>query len=361
MHVGLIIYGSLGTLSGGYLYDRKLVERLRDPGHRVTVASLPWRSYVRHLLDNFDPSLRRRLLTTKVDLWLQDELNHPSLFLLNARMRGRIPPVISIVHHLRISERHSRLASLLYTAVERRYLAVVDGFVFNSRTTRDVVESVLGRETTGIVAYPGGNRFSPDVTPEDVRARAMEPGPLRVLFVGNLIPRKGLHVLLRAMRMLPSGSMTLDVVGGAGFDRRNARRMHEMASTLGGAVRFHGQLDDEALADLLRRSHLLAVPSQYEGFGIVYLEAMGFGLPVIAGTDGAAGEFVEEGVEGFLVPPDGAAALAEHLLALHRDHDRLADMGRAALERYKRHPTWVESMDRAVWFLERFTLELQPL
>ncbi len=352
MHVGLVIYGSLGTLSGGYLYDRKLVERLRFRGHRVTVVSLPWHSYAHHLLDNFNPSLRRRLLTAEVDLWLQDELNHPSFFLLNARLRGKIPPVISIVHHLRISERHSRPASMLYRAVERRYLASVDGFVFNSRTTRSVVESVLGRKTTGVVAYPGGDRFSPDVTSEDVRARAMEQGPLRVLFVGNLIPRKGLHLLLAAMRTLPPGTVTLDMVGGAGFNRRYARRMHEMASSLDGAVRFHGQLDDEALAALLRRSHLLAVPSQYEGFGIVYLEAMGFGLPVVAGTGGAAREFVEEGVNGFLVPPDGAAALAEHLLALHWDRERLAAMGRAALERYARHPTWAESMDRAVAFLD---------
>jgi glycosyltransferase involved in cell wall biosynthesis len=351
MHVGLVIYGSLDTVSGGYLYDRKLVERLRAHSHRVTVLSIPWRSYARHLLDNFDPSLRRKLLETKVDLWLQDELNHPSLFLLNQRLKGRMPPVISIVHHLRISERHPFPAMLLYRAVERRYLASVDGFLFNSRTTRGVVASVLGKDPMGAVAYPGGDRFSPEVTPEDVSARAMEPGPLCVLFVGNLIPRKGLHVLLEAIRMLPPGSVLLDVVGSADFDRRYARQVRAMAASLGETVRFCGRLGDDALAALLRRSHLLAVPSQYEGFGIVYLETMGFGMPVIAGTDGAAREFVEEGVTGFLVPPDGAATLAEHLLALHRDRKRLAAMGIAALERYRRHPTWEESMESAVQFL----------
>jgi len=55
MKLGLIIYGSLDTLSGGYLYDRKLVEYLRRCGDTVEVISLPWRNYARHLADNLSP------------------------------------------------------------------------------------------------------------------------------------------------------------------------------------------------------------------------------------------------------------------------------------------------------------------
>jgi hypothetical protein len=83
MHVGIIIYGSLETLTGGYLYDRKLVDYLKARGDRVEVIALPWRNYFRHLTDNASRSLRRRLLEAKFDLLIQDELNHPSLFLLN--------------------------------------------------------------------------------------------------------------------------------------------------------------------------------------------------------------------------------------------------------------------------------------
>lgn len=53
MKLGFIIYGSLDTLSGGYLYDRKLVEYLRDQGDTVEIISLPWRNYAAHLTDNF--------------------------------------------------------------------------------------------------------------------------------------------------------------------------------------------------------------------------------------------------------------------------------------------------------------------
>jgi hypothetical protein len=69
MKLGLLIYGSLETLSGGYLYDRKLVEHLRTQGDTVEIISLPWRNYAAHLTDNF-----RFRLPPHLDLLIQDEL-----------------------------------------------------------------------------------------------------------------------------------------------------------------------------------------------------------------------------------------------------------------------------------------------
>ena len=61
MHLGLVVYGSLETVSGGYLYDRKLVEHLESCGDEVEVISVPWRPYGRALLDNLSPALFERL------------------------------------------------------------------------------------------------------------------------------------------------------------------------------------------------------------------------------------------------------------------------------------------------------------
>ena len=97
MKIGFLIYGSLDTLSGGYLYDRKLVEYLRAQGDEVETISLPWRNYATHLTDN----LHFRL-PADLDLLIQDELNHPSLLSANTALRTY--PVISLVHHLRCSE-----------------------------------------------------------------------------------------------------------------------------------------------------------------------------------------------------------------------------------------------------------------
>ncbi len=77
MHVGLLIYGSLDNQSGGYLYDRMLVDHLRAAGDQVEVISLAERNYLRHVGDNLSPTLLNQLGDLNVDLLLQDELNHP--------------------------------------------------------------------------------------------------------------------------------------------------------------------------------------------------------------------------------------------------------------------------------------------
>ncbi|MGH8906982.1 MAG: hypothetical protein ACRD0K_10800 [Egibacteraceae bacterium] len=88
MRAGLVIYGSLETLTGGYLCDRRLLDHLASRGDQAEVVSLPWRSYPRHLTDNVSPSLIRRLRRARFDVLLRDELNHPSLVLLNHRRRA---------------------------------------------------------------------------------------------------------------------------------------------------------------------------------------------------------------------------------------------------------------------------------
>ncbi len=352
MRVGLIIYGTLDTISGGFLYDRMLVEHLRQQGDLVEVISLPWRSYGRHLRQNFSRSLYRRLSQASFDLLLQDELNHPSLFWLNRRLRKEVRyPILSIVHHLRSSEPK---ASLLHRWIERRYLTSVDGFIYNSQTTRAAVETMTGTNRQTIVAYPGGNRLHSTITSERIATRAQEPGPLRILFLGNLIPRKGLHVLLAALADLPPESWHLGVVGDLTIDPIYVEFVRYQISRAGlkQQVILTGSLSDADLAIRLAHSQLLVVPSFYEGFGIVYLEGMGFGLPAIATTAGAASEIITHGQNGFLVPPDDPPMLAQYIHTLHQDRKCLIQMSLAARQRYQVHPTWRESTAQIRQFLQ---------
>ncbi len=349
LRIGLIIYGSLDTISGGYLYDRQMVQYLESQGDTVEIISLPWRNYGRHLGDNFSVHLRRRLAEAHFDVLIQDELNHPSLLGVNRLLARRRPyPVISLVHHLRCSEQHPALLNRLYRWVERRYLRSVDGFIFNSRTTQATVEALAGSSRPSVVAFPAGDHRPTAVTPAEIDRRAHESGPLRILFVGNLIPRKGLHTLLDALAKLPVNSWRLDVVGGVnpidGYTKSILTMIREAG--IGEQVHLLGTLGNPELPKLLARSHVLAVPSQYEGFGIVYLEALAAGLPVIASTAGAAHEIVTPGETGFLVAPGDASAITAALTALHTDRDLLARMGHAAQARYALHPTWAETGER---------------
>ncbi len=232
MDIGLLIYGSLQTISGGYLYDRKLVEYLRGQGDRVEIISLPWRNYARHLGDNFSRETLQRLEGLNLDVLLQDELNHPSLFWLNRKLRRRVSyPILSIVHHLRSSELRPAWQNTAYRQVERTYLASVDGFIFNSQTTRQAVEALAGARRPALVAYPAGDRLQPAIDAEVIAQRARQPGPLRLIFLGNLTARKGLHTLLQALTSLQPGTLA------TACDRqsRRGRRLFGQNDTLGAA------------------------------------------------------------------------------------------------------------------------------
>lgn len=350
MKLALVIYGSLETVSGGYLYDRKLVEYLRAQGDSVEIISLPWQNYARHLLHGWDAHLAARLHRLDVELILQDELNHPSLFRLNRSLQ---PPLVSIVHHLRSSEQHARLWMPLYRWVERQYLNSVQAYIFNSETTRAVVQGLVGGGRPFVVATPAGDQFGGGLPSAVIAARCAQPGPLRLLFVGNLIPRKGLHTLLTALSMLPRQDWTLKIVGNLQVDGRYTAALRRQVAREGmeAQVTFCGSLPSEELAALWREQQVLISPSQYEGFGIVYLEGMGFGLPAIGSTDGAAGEIIRDAVDGYLVPPGDAGLLAARLAVLCADRARLRAMSLAARRRFDDFDGWAASAARIRAFL----------
>jgi glycosyltransferase involved in cell wall biosynthesis len=360
MRIGLIIYGSLDTLSGGYLYDRKLVEYLRAQGDTVEIISLPWRNYVAHLTDNIHfrlplstviASEAKQSPTQRIfDIFIQDELNHPSLIFAN---RGRHPyPIISLVHHLRCSELRPRWQNAFYRVIEKKYLQSVDGFIFNSQTTERVVNSLIEKGMPSVLAYPPTDRFGDPISEREIIERA-KSDPLRILFLGNVINRKGLHTLLDALLILHPSQFILDIVGSLTSEPDYAKQMQEYvaANNLSSFVLFHGPLDTEPLIEKLNQAHVLVVSSSYEGYGIVYLEGMCFGLPAIGTTAGAASEIINDGIDGFLIEPGDADLLANRLKLLNEKREVLIRMGLAARERYIRQPKWEQTASQIREFL----------
>lgn len=351
MKLGLVIYGSLDTLSGGYLYDRKLVEYLRAQGDSVKIIPLPWRNYAAHLADNF--CFR---LPTDLDILIQDELNHPSLIAANA---GKHPcPVVSLVHHLRCSELRPKWQNAIYRMVEKKYLQSADGFIFNSLTTESVVNSVIRNSRPSIVAYPPTDKFGDVISEDEIKERA-NGRKLRILFVGNVIERKGLHALLNALTSVGQNtalSCKLDVVGSLTIDATYVKTIQKQIAVngLSSIVRLHGALDNDPLKRLLRQAHVLVVPSSYEGFGIVYLEGMALGLPAIGTTAGAASEIIADGETGYLIEPDDSTTLAARLATLANNRSLLAGMSINALRRYKSQPKWEQTAKSIREFLFDF-------
>lgn len=365
MRLGLIIYGSLDTISGGYLYDRQVVQELRQRGCTVEIIALPWRNYARHLADNGSAALWQRLRDLPVDLLVQDELNHPSLWWLNQRLRrqGRYP-LVSIVHHLRSSEEHPWWWQPFYRWVERHYLHTLDGCIYNSQTTRSAVAQLAGAALPGLVAYPAGDHLpvpTADAVQQQIDSRCQQAGPLQILFIGNLIARKGLHTLLAALAHLPVDSWRLTVIGSLAVDPAYVARIRRQVAQLqrSDRVQLTGSLPTDQLLQQLPRHHLLVVPS-YEGYGIVYLEAMAYGLPVIASTAGAAHEIVTPGVDGFLVAPGDTCQLAQQIYKVATNYTDLHTLSQNARQRFMRQPTWRESAGQIFAWLQTVAGGLGP-
>lgn len=353
MRIGLIVYEDLNQVSGGYLYDRKLVEHLESRGDEVIVFPQAERSYPLRPVDNVDFPFWNRLASADLDILLQDELNHASLAAGNYWLQRRIDaPIVAIVHHLRAQEHHSGPSTAATRYLEWLYLRATDARIYNSRSTKQSVESLAGTRPH-VVARPSGRRFGPPLSTEDIDRRATSDGPLRILFVGNLIPRKRPDLLIEGLSRVDSAAWRLDIVGDATANRSYTESLRERVRRLSdpSRVSVHGQLPDDGLKQLLDASHVLAVPSAHEGYGIVYVEAMGRGLPVLACPNGGVRDVVRDGHTGRLV--ETAADIAETIDAWGNNRERLAELGRAAVAQYRSTPTWTETCRRVASFLDQ--------
>ena len=335
MRIGLLIYGSLDILTGGYFYDRQVVSCWREMGDEIVILSLPWRGYWRHLGDNCARDLAQRLRELPVDVLIQDQLCYPSMVW---HSRRSLPyPQLALIHLLKQTEQHPPFAAAIYRQLENSYLRQMDGFIYNSRDSRRLVEAIVPA-ASGVVAYPGWDHLQ--------LGRQREPaGPVRIIAVGNLMRRKGQHLLLAALAELPQLDWRLSLVGSGEFEPDYERELKQLAQALGleERVEFLGRQPNAQIGDLLARHDLFVLPSSYEGFGIVYLEAQLAGLPVIATTAGAAEEILLEGETGYLVPPDDVAVLRDRLAELLADRARLRRMAAAAAARARQFPTWAET------------------
>jgi glycosyltransferase involved in cell wall biosynthesis len=326
MRVGLCIYGSLDLVSGGFLYDRLVVRELRAAGVEVDVVALPWRRPAAALAENLRP-----WPALDCDIVLQDQLVHPAVLARNAALRR---PVVALVHNLTCPPGTRTLPALL----ERQYFGTVDGVIAVCESSLAEVRAVAG-PLRGVVARAGRDHVP-------ARAARVRPGPLRLLFVGTVLPHKGLERLLDALA--PLEGWTLDVVGSLMADPAYAARLRQRAPA---TVRWHGELHGDALWAAYQSSDLFVLPSDREAYSLACLEALGFGLPVLVTDRGGMREMIR-GDEGLTLPPDGLAAWTAAIAALAADQDRLTRMSAAARLRFAQHGTWRDTACTVARFLD---------
>jgi len=142
-------------------------------------------------------------------------------------------------------------------------------------------------------------------------------GPLKVLWLGSVILRKGIPYLVEAARKLERQGVEFLLAGSLGISKQAVQSFPSNIKVLGRITR-------DQLGDYYRQAHLFVLPTLSDGFAITQLEAMAHGLPVV--TTPNCGNVVTEGVDGFIVPPRDSQALADVIARLDADRPLLRAM-----------------------------------
>lgn len=262
-------------------------------------------------------------------------------------------PVLQMFHTLglmknRIAQSPEEVEGDYRINGERRVMQIADRIVAATHAEEAQLEFLYGVPEEKIVIIPPGvdtSRFYP--IPDDEAKEAIEYSgcPRLLLFVGRIEPLKGIDTLIRALAMVRESGVlekqcySLAIIGGDP-DAPAEQMTSEMARLralcvdlhLEDLVLFLGKRAQETLPYYYSAADILIMPSHYESFGMVALEAMSCGTPVIASQVGGLAFLVQDGITGFVVPGGDPAALARTLTQLIQQPELRARLGQQASE-----------------------------
>jgi len=346
--LAFLVPGSLDQVTGGYLFARKVVDGMREMGRTVTVAELAGR------FPDADDAARAAAADALHGLptgsiVVIDGLALPGFTDCLAREAQRLR-VIGFIHHPLSHETGlSPGEANRYAAIEARLWPLLRGAICPSAHTARalIVAGVAGDRIA--VATPGTAR------PEMIRHRA-RPGPIGLLAVGAVTPRKGHLLLIEALAGLRDLGWRLTCIGSLERDRAAAEAVRQAIALnkLGDRVTLAGECTPERLSAAYAAAHVFVLPSYEEGYGMAYAEALAHGLPVIATTAGAIPETVPESA-ALLVPPGDTIALRDALRQMITDANLRARLAAGAALAAETLPDWPDAARGWAAALDRLT------
>lgn len=361
MRIGLLSHAfPPEDIYGIALYVAGLAQALAACGHAVTVVSGTTGAARRETRDGYEiewvarrdgprtmpalgairtsrhiaAALRKRHRAAPFDVVEFSNYEVPGFWPVLAGIGGRRPAWIMRVSSPRALTPGAGRGLRLFERLERWNAGACDGLIGNSTPNlaqcREIYRLKSSQPSTVILhALPPGP--APERLPEPA------DGILRVLYVGRMEERKGFDVLAQAWPAVVAAVPAARLVAvGADYPCAQGRSFAEWAlRNLPAAARAQvdvkGFVPDADREALYRECALLAAPSRYESFGLMLLEAMRYGRPVVSCRVGGIPEVVKEGETGLLVAPEDPAALAQALIALLQDAGRRERFGQAAV------------------------------
>ena len=288
--------------------------------HEGALGALKHVEEVRRLKRRFDPHLVH-VNSCGRSAWFHlatDDRRTPTLVTVHQPVPADLDPVASVAGRL--------LATASWTACcSHAVLATVQERFVPDKARASVIGNAL-----------------PDPAPEPAPARFDAP---RLLFVGRLVPEKGLDAVLEALPWLfarhPRARL---VIAGDGPQARPLRAA-AAAAGIAAQVEFLGEVEPERVRVLIEESAVVIVPSRVEGFGLVALEAAAGGRSVVATRVGGLPEVVDDGITGVLVEPGDSQRFVRAVDALLADPARADRLGRAARESAMHRFDWAQHVD----------------
>lgn len=325
--------GDLMTKTGGYAYDRHIVNELRANGWTVNLmplgAGFPFpRERDLHNAEQLIAALPDQTLL------VVDGLAYGVLHEVAERERERLC-IIALVHHPLALETGLDPADRTRLEVSERLALACARHVFvTSPMTAKTLESAYGVPQARItVVVPGTEAAQP--------ARGGNAVP-HIVSIGSLTPRKGHDILLRALNEVRDLSWRATIIGSDKLEPGTVRLLGNLSRELDliDRVNFAGEVDD--VAAVLETADLFALASRYEGYGMVFAEALAHGLPIIACNAGAIPDVVPRSA-GILVEPDDVSAFAAGIRQLLQNEEQRMKMAEASATAGRLLPSWAET------------------
>ncbi len=324
-----VVPGRLDQLTGGYLYDRHIIDGLRSRGRAVRVIELAPNNRETALAELADGT------TTVVDGLALPDLEQAVM------AHWRRLRLVALVHHPLAEETGlSRAAAQRLARLEAAALQRFRGIVCPSARTAAEVEA-YGIPPDRIFVIPPGTA-KPNWP---LRSRR---SPVRsLLCVASLIPRKGHQVLVAALARVRDLDWQMLCIGSLDRDPRTARLVRQMisAARLGRRITLAGEQPPRMVMRAYRAADAFVLPSLHEGYGMAFAEAMAHGLPIVATAAGAIPETVPHEA-GLLVRPDNAAALARVLRRVIAEPALAAGLAAGSRDAGGRLPDWRRAAER---------------
>ncbi|HWJ75773.1 MAG TPA: glycosyltransferase [Kaistia sp.] len=319
-----------------------------------------WKKAAWHALENFNPraflAMRREIARFKPDLVLTDSIENVNVATWGAARAAGVP----VCHILRSTFLLCWKGSMMRggencagacgsckaTSIGKKAMSrLVDGVVGET-------DFIIARHTVAGYFPNAETRRIPGVVPRlmaDAPRSAPEGRPLRIGFIGVHTPMKGPHVLAEAARMIAGSGRAEFLIAGSGQDAYAEALRNQFPQS---DTRFLGWSDPDAFFPQI---DVLVVPSLFqEPFGRVIVEAFAHAVPVIGARSGGIAETIEDGFNGYAVPPGDAGALAAALGRLIEAPEIVASLSAGALSSARRYlppilsAAYTEFFDRLV-------------